>query len=111
MCVGAPSILIRASCRISASADFEQWIPWVYIVVVDIIIVIIIIFPMTVLLLLMHCSLFKFTLAMNSVLLLWKGLDFLLGTSETLLCLMSAPPITIFSLLDALQMLSCLQGR
>jgi hypothetical protein len=51
----------------------------------------------------MHCFLFKFTVALNSVLLFWKLLvfEFPLGISETLLCSMSAPQVKIVPLLHA----------
>jgi hypothetical protein len=54
----------------------------------------------------MRCYLLKFTVVLNSVLLFWKLLafEFLLGTSETLLCSVSAP------LLDALQLLMLFAG-
>jgi hypothetical protein len=53
------------------------------------------------------CFLLKFTVVLNSVLLLWKLLafEFLLGTSETLLCSVSAPQADIVPLLDVLQLL------
>jgi hypothetical protein len=55
----------------------------------------------------MHCFLFKFTLVLNSVLLFWKLVvfEFLLGTSETLLCSMAAPQVKIGPLLDVLRKL------
>jgi hypothetical protein len=54
----------------------------------------------------MHGFLFNFNVVTNSVL-FWKLLvfGFLLGTSETLLCSMSAPQVKIFPLLDSLQLL------
>jgi hypothetical protein len=60
----------------------------------------------------MHSFIFKLTLALNSVLLFWKLLvfEFLLGTSETVLCSMSAPQADIVPLLDALQLLMLSAG-
>jgi hypothetical protein len=60
----------------------------------------------------MHCFLFKFTLALTSVLLFWKLLvfEFLLGIPETLLCSMSAPQVNIVPLVDALQLLMLFAG-
>jgi hypothetical protein len=50
----------------------------------------------------MHCSFLKFTLVLNFVLLFWKLLvvEFLLGTSETLLCPVSDPQANFIPLLD-----------
>jgi hypothetical protein len=55
----------------------------------------------------MHSVLFKFTLVLNSVLLLWKLLvfEFQLGISETLLCSVSASHVKIVPLLDVYQLL------
>jgi hypothetical protein len=54
----------------------------------------------------MHCFLFKFALVLNSVLLFLKLVfEFLLGTSETLLCSTSVPQVKIVPLLDAHQLL------
>jgi hypothetical protein len=55
----------------------------------------------------MQCSLFKFTVALNSVHLFWKLLafKFLLCISETFLSSMSSPPVKIVLLLDELQLL------
>jgi hypothetical protein len=55
----------------------------------------------------MHCWVFKFTLVLNSIL-FWKLLAFeiLLGTSETLLCSISAPYVKIVPLLDAHKLLN-----
>jgi hypothetical protein len=60
----------------------------------------------------MSCSLLKFTVVLNSVLLFWKLLayEFLLGTSEILLCSVSAPQADIVPLLDALQLLMLFAG-
>jgi hypothetical protein len=55
----------------------------------------------------MHCSLPKFSLALNPALLFWVPLVFesLFGTSETSLRSMSAPLVKIVLLLHALQLL------
>jgi hypothetical protein len=60
-----------------------------------------------------HCSLFKITLALDSVLLFWKPLVFesLLGISKTFICSMSALLVKIIFLLDAHQLLMLLLGR
>jgi hypothetical protein len=60
----------------------------------------------------MHCSLFKFTLAVNSPRLFWKVLifKFLPSTSETLLCSTLAPQVKIIPLLDAFQLLMLFAG-
>jgi hypothetical protein len=60
----------------------------------------------------MHCFLFKFTLVLNSVLLFWQLLifEFLLGTSETLLCSASAPQVKVVPLLDTHQLLMLSAG-
>jgi hypothetical protein len=54
----------------------------------------------------LHCSLFKFALFLNSVLVFWKLLifEFLLGISETSLCSTSVPKVKIVPLLDVLQL-------
>jgi hypothetical protein len=61
---------------------------------------------------LMHCSLFKFTLLLNSVLPFWKLLVFesLLGISETLLCPMSTIQLKIVLPLDMHQLLMLSAG-
>jgi hypothetical protein len=60
----------------------------------------------------MCCLLLKFTMVLNSALLFWKLLafEFLLGTSETLLCSVSAPQADIDPLLDVLQLLMLFAG-
>jgi hypothetical protein len=60
----------------------------------------------------MHCFLFSFTFVLNSVLLFWKlfVFEFLLGTSETLLCLVSAPQADIVPLLYAHRLLILFAG-
>jgi hypothetical protein len=60
----------------------------------------------------MRCFLLKFTVVLNRVLLFWKLLafEFLLGTSETLLCSVSAPQADIVLLLDVLQLLMLFAG-
>jgi hypothetical protein len=60
----------------------------------------------------MHSFLFKFALVLNSVLLFWKLLafEFLLGTSETSLCSVSAPQVNNVPLTDALQLLMLFAG-
>jgi hypothetical protein len=47
----------------------------------------------------MHTFLLKFSLVLNSVLLFWKFLvfEFPLGTSETLVCSISAPHVKLSS--------------
>jgi hypothetical protein len=56
----------------------------------------------------MHCFFFKFTLALNSVLLFWTlfVFQFLLGVSADFLCLMTALLVTILLLLEALLLLT-----
>jgi hypothetical protein len=56
--------------------------------------------------------LFKFTLVLNSVLMFWKLLvsEFLLGTSDILLCSMSAPQVKIVPLPDVHQLLILFAG-
>jgi hypothetical protein len=56
----------------------------------------------------MHCSLFKFTLVLNSVLLFRKLLvfEFLFDIMETSRCSLSAVKVKIGPLLDVLQLLS-----
>jgi hypothetical protein len=60
----------------------------------------------------MRCLLLKFTAVPNSVPLFWKLLafEFLLGTSETLLCSVSAPQADIVPLLDVLRLLMLFVG-
>jgi hypothetical protein len=60
----------------------------------------------------MHCSLFNFTLVLNSVLLFCKLLviELLLAISETLLRSVSAPEVEVMPLLDAHQKLTLLAG-
>jgi hypothetical protein len=60
----------------------------------------------------MHCSLFKFALALNSDLLFWKLLvfKFLLRISENFLYSMSAILVKIVLLLDALQLIMLFAG-
>jgi hypothetical protein len=60
----------------------------------------------------MHSFLFKFTLVLQSYPLFWKLLvsEFLLGTSETLLCSMSALQVKIVPLLDIHQLLMLSAG-
>jgi hypothetical protein len=59
-----------------------------------------------------RCFLLKFTVVLNSALLFWKLLafEFLLGTSETFLCSVSAPQADIVPLLDVLQLLMLFAG-
>jgi hypothetical protein len=61
----------------------------------------------------MHCSLFKFTLALNSALLFWKLFVFelLLGIIKNFLCSMSALLAKIVLLLDARQTLMSFVGK
>jgi hypothetical protein len=60
----------------------------------------------------MHSFLLMSTLVLNSALAFWKLLvsEFLLGTSETLLCSMSALPVKIVPLLDLHQLLMLFAG-
>jgi hypothetical protein len=60
----------------------------------------------------MLCSLFKFSLVLNSVLQFWKQLVFesLLGISETCVCSVSALQLKIVFLLDAHQLLMLSAG-
>jgi hypothetical protein len=60
----------------------------------------------------MRCFLLKFTVVLNFALMFWKLLafEFLLGTSETFLCSMSAPQVINVTLLDALQLLMLFAG-
>jgi hypothetical protein len=60
----------------------------------------------------MHCVLYEFTLILNYDLLFSKPVifKFLLGTSETLQCSMSAPHVTIVPLLDVHQLLMSFAG-
>jgi hypothetical protein len=60
----------------------------------------------------MRSFLLKFTVVLNSVLLFWKLLafEFLIGTSETLLCSVSAPQVDIVPLLDVLRLLMLFAG-
>jgi hypothetical protein len=60
----------------------------------------------------MHSPLCKFTLVLNSASMFWKLLvfEFLLSVFETFLCSMFALLATIFSLLNALQLLLLFGG-
>jgi hypothetical protein len=60
----------------------------------------------------MHISMFKFTLALNSVRLFWKLLPFvsLLGTSESFLCSVFALQLKTVLLVDVLQLLMLSAG-
>jgi hypothetical protein len=87
----------------------SKGIHWIYSVVVDIIIIVII-FPIS---LIIINTLFLIQVYLSSEfcpsVLQTAGLDFLLGTSETLLCSMFACLGKKFPLLDALQILCCLE--
>jgi hypothetical protein len=60
----------------------------------------------------MRCSLFKFTLCLNSALLFWKllVLELLLDKSENFMCSLPAFLVKIVLLLDALQLLMLFVG-